>query len=608
MRRFPAVLVLLILALTSCKRTESAPAKTWYDAAPLVESLRPEERADATKSTDLTLYDLDLGLDHDLKKFSLTEDVYFTNTVAPSLSEIVLRVYANATGKQLVALASGKCLDGDECTVSAPAPSVIQVALKKPLERGKRIKIRLALTGTLSSIEPSRTTLLAQGLESMERMGSGKGAGDYGLLAESGGVASFANFYAVLARRSGSSWERGEKSTMGDLGAAGISHVRLKVTAAPDVTIVSSGITTETKPVSATGDAGPEREVHVVAARVRDFALLASRRFESATRKVGGVSVRSHYLAGDEHGGKKVLDAAAASLAVYEKRFGRYPYADLDVVEAPLVGGAGGVEFSGLVTVANMLYRPALSEGPLGMLTKLLGGGMPQMGDITDDMLEFVTAHEVAHQYWPGLVGSDTRRHPYVDESMAQYSAVLYFEDRYGKERAKLEADRQVAANYQMMRLLGGKDAAVDRPVHDFESELAYAGLVYGKGPFFFSELRKTVGDEKFFRVLSAYVKKHRFQEAPTRALVDEMATGKDAQPVAALARRWLDESHGDEDLGGPDVKKLLAGILGPEAAERMGPEMEAAMKLMLRFLSPQKGDDSGAGILDQLLSPKGAP
>ncbi len=613
MRRFTSLLALAfsVLALSSCKKATAPPAKTWYDAAPLLQSLRAAERSEAAKTagarslSEVTLYDLRLDLDDALSRFTLREDVYFTNTTADVLNEVVFRLYANATGGQLVTLVSGKCLDDVACTVAQPAPSVVAAKLAKPLARGKRVKLRLSLSGKLSSIEPSRTTMLAQGLESMQRLKSGKGAGDYGLLSNSGGVASLANFYAVLARRSNGAWERGEKSTMGDLGAAGISHVRLEAITAPDVTVVSSGVTTGHSPVAAKGDAGARREVHVVAALVRDFALLASRRFKSSTRKVGEVEVRSHYLPADKRAGEKVLDSAAASLAVYEKRFGRYPYRDLDVVEAPLVGGAGGVEFSGLVTVASMLYRPALSEGPLGMLTKLLGGGLPKMGDLTDDMLEFVTAHEVAHQYWPGLVGSDTRRHPYVDESMAQYSAVLYFEDRYGPERAKQEAERQVAANYQMMRLMGSPDAPVDRPVDSFATELSYAGLVYGKGPFFFRELRNTVGEEKFFKVLKQYVAAHRFREAPPRALVLAMAQGKDKQAVMKLSRRWLDESHGDEDLGGPDMKKLLAGILGPEMAAQMGPQMETAMKLMLRLLAPGgDGDQDSGNILQQLLSP----
>jgi hypothetical protein len=223
-----------------------------------------------------------------------------------------------------------------------------------------------------------------------------------------------------------------------------------------------------------------------------------------------------------------------------------------------------------------------------------------------DSMIEFTTAHEVAHQYWPGLVGSDSRKHPWLDESLAQWSAVLYFADRYGEKRAFEEADRQVGANYSMMRLLGVEDAAVDRPVEAFENELGYAGLVYGKGPYFFREAKKKLGDEAFFASFRRYVEKNRFQSVGGRNLVDELAQGEHADEVRTLAKRWLDEMHGDEDLGKPDIRKLMATWVGEDAAKNMGPELEMAMKLVLKLMAPGgKGSSDSGDLLDMLL--KGA-
>jgi hypothetical protein len=604
----------LVLSAAGCHKSSVTPAKTWYDAAPLLDSLRSEERAGAAQAAgvkgieDLPLYDLDIDLDDALAKLDLDETVWFTNSYGTPLDEIVLRVYVNAVGgSPQVKLVSGSCADGPSCSVSAETPSAIVAKLATPLPVGGRVRVRLHLTAELREIEASRTTMLAQGFESLQRMQSGKSAGDYGLLARGEEIASLASFYALLGRYRDGKWERGESSTLGDLGADGISNVRAKLTVPADALVVSSGITSQETALRS-NEAGARREVRVVAALVRDFSALVSRRFSSATRNVGGVEVRSHYLSRDEDAGKKVLDAAAESLAAYEKLYGPYPWVDLDVVEAPLVGGAGGVEFSGLVTVASMLYRPALSEGPLGMLTGLLGGPSgKQMGEMTDSMLEFVTAHEVAHQYFPGLVGSDSRGHPFMDESLAQWSAVRYFKARYGRERAQLEADRQVLANYHTMRLLDEADGAVDRPVDAFKTELGYAGLVYGKGPYFFHALDKEVGEDVYDRAMRTYVDRNRFRSAPPRAIVELLAQGDKAAAVRALATRWLDEAHGDEDLGKPDMRRLLAGWIGEDAAKNMGPELDTAMKLMLKLLGPGGGGDGDASdLLKGLL--KGAP
>lgn len=611
MRDFCRVLLLmLVTTLPACRKASSAPpAKTWYDPKTLLVSLVEEERKSAAATYEkpldrLPLYDLQLGLNAQLDAFKLIEDVFYTNDTEGPLDEIVLRIYANATQpKPLVTLVKGECKDGETCNVTQPASSVIVVKPAKTIAAGARLRVRLELTGTLLEIDASRTTLLGQGMESMGRMTGEKKGGDYGLLAHGEDIASLASFFPIVARRKGDAWVKHDESTMGDLGGAGLSHVRLRLVVPSGARVATTGIVTKRGPYKK-DDAGAREELRIVAGLVRDFSLLVSPKFEVATRNVGSVVVRSHYLGRDKSAGDRVLDYAAASLAVYEKRFGRYPYVDLDVVEAPLVGGAGGVEFSGLVTIASMLYRPA-TEG-LGALGALLGGGGNLMEKATGSMLEFTTAHEVAHQWFPGLIGSDSREHPYLDESLAQYSAVIYFVDRYDMARAKQEASRQVAMNYQMMRMLGNEDAPADRPVDAFANEIAYAGLVYGKAPYLWSKIKLLVGDDAFFAGMSRYVTKNRFRTAAPRALVEELAQGDKADEVRKLAKRWLDEAHGDEDLGKLDMRQMIGEMIGPEAAAQMGPELDMAMKLMLQLFGGKKGNPGD--LLQQLLAPAGKP
>jgi hypothetical protein len=536
------------------------PSASAGDRAGMLSSLRPAARADLPLSeigplSDLPLYDLDLSVSDDLTGYALRETIELTNTSAGALSELVLRLFGNSgSASPAITLEAGRCT-GVTCTIDQPRPSVLRVRLAAALAPGAKLALQLRLRGHLRVLSAEQTDLVAQGIQGLGALLSGEQNGDYGLLSFGDGIASLAHFYAVLAQRKGSSWVTDEQKPFGDLGASGPSFVRAAIHAPQDVVVVSSGV------VRDASTTGTTRTQHIDAALVRDFAVVASRGLRVRSRAVGDVTVRAYSLAPDADGGGRALDAAASALEIFERRFGPYPYADLDVVEAALVGGAGGCEFSGLVTVASMLYRPPAS-----------GVTMP------GSMLEFTTAHEVAHQYWYGLVGSDARAHPFQDESLAQWSAALYFEDRFGAERGAREADTEIATNYRVMRMLGQPDGRVERPVDSFDSALSYAGLVYGKGPYLYPALRKVLGDEVFFDALRAYTRQYRFQTAPPTALFARMSLGSGrADRVRTLVQHWLVQRHGDHDLGsalaavgGKDqarLRRLVTALLAPAPA-----------------------------------------
>jgi hypothetical protein len=580
----PAPPTALTTPKTAAAVIDGADSVTGYDPEPLLASLRPDALAYADRSGDLPLYDLDVSLEAGGAAFALTETVWLTEREGRPLDDFVLRLYANAPAAAAqraapVRLVSGNCVGGAPCAVSAPSPTVISVHFDRPLPPHGRVVVRLKLTGLLDRIDSSRTTMLGQSLGAISGLlggGGDSGHGDYGLLAVGDGITQLGGFYAVVARRRGGEWEREDASLDGDLGPDEMSYVRARIELDPGTELASVGAVV--KDETTTEAAVSRRHVTIAAGMVREFALVASSSFSVASADVSGVRVRSFFLSSERPAGERVLDAATHALADFEKRFGPYPYRSLDVAEAALVGGAGGVEYSGLATVASMFYRPpAGGAGPLSALSAL-AGNEGALGAATDEMREFVVAHEVAHQWWHGLVGSDSRLHPFVDESLAQYSAVLYFEDRYGAARGRASGDRNVRANYQMMRLLGESDGPVDRPVAG-SSPISYAGLVYGKGPYYYGALRKQLGSARFFEVLRQYAADHRFGFAGPddfTALAASRA-GSGAAAVHALARRWLHEARGDEDLGKADLAGLLGGLLGGSGSAPSGPHVDAA-------------------------------
>jgi hypothetical protein len=573
----------------SAPRARAGSGASWYDASPLLVSLRPEARAGLTQALgvdhleDLPLYDLDLAYDQVAATFTLGEEIWFTNRGATPLPDLVFRVYANAappeSGPQVRFLA-GSCVDDPRCGVSLVTTSAIRIQPTAPIPPGGRYRVKLSLEGTLTHIDSSRTTFAAQGLEGIKSMlggagGAPHGGGDYGLLAVGDGIVSFANFYAVLARRAGQAWETDEASKLGDLGSDDMANFRARVLLPTRAKLAVTGA------VTGEHGEGARREVSVAAAAIRDFAMVFGDGLESATTDVHGVRVRSYFLGADRASGAKVLDVASHALSDFERRFGAYPYADYGVAEAAIVGGAGGVEFSGLVTAASMFYRPVTATAPSGHGASTASADpmaalMAQLGPLgglgmTDGMLEFVVAHETAHQWWHGLVGSDSRDHPYVDEALAQYSSILYLEDRYGAARAQIDGDANVKMNYQSMRALGKADAPADQPVAAYTASIQYAGIIYGKAPYFYPAVRRAIGDAAFFSAARAYVAKYRFAVAPARGFVDLLAEAGGDAKVRPIERRWLDEAHGDEDLGSLDLSSLLGGLGGLAGAGGLG-------------------------------------
>jgi len=248
-----------------------------------------------------------------------------------------------------------------------------------------------------------------------------------------------------------------------------------------------------------------------VSGPMRDMIVVVSDRLASSSTAVGFTRVNSYYLPEHRETGEAVLSYARDGLRAYQQSFGSYPFAELDVVEAPI--SAGGMEYPGLVMVAESQYQ---------------AGG---------DYLEFVAVHEVAHQWWYSLVGNDQVNEPWLDESLANFSVVYYYEYVYDRTRAELVFENYVRSRYQKALDLG-HDNVVSQPVAAFSPE-DYGYIVYGKGAVFFYELRQKLGDERMLAFLRAYLKDREYKlSTPDDLLrVAQESTGED---LASFYEQWI--------------------------------------------------------------------
>lgn len=551
-----------------------------------LQHLKPAERARAAKALgplgELPLYRVRLDVDPLAREVKGQVQVELHARGGP-LKEVFLRVTPNAQGTR-VTLSALKA-NGQDVEPERLEPTLYRLKLEPPVPVGESAKVELALEARVPKASENAGSLLG-----MMGMAGGGGAADYGAFSAGSDFMSLVGVVPLVPPLDAKGQPGPGPTGIGDFALYEPSHVLATITVPSGWAVHATG--------APMGEV-PERDGRVryafAAGAVRDFPVLVSRGYERSTATVNGVTVESHYAARDAEAGKRVLEYARKALAEYERRLGPLPYTHFRVVEAPLAGGAGGMEFPGLVTVATSLYRgvtdPMSALGGLqglGALQGLLGpmgaqGPFAQLGQSLERTLEFTVAHEVAHQYFAGLVGSDPIHSPVVDESLAQYAALLYYEWVHGKRAAEALRREALVAPYQLYRLSGGVDGPADRPTDGFSGAMEYGALVYGKAPLLHHASRKLVGDAAFLKALRAYVDAYRFKWTCSDCFTRELAKaspGK-AEALERLRVRWWNEAHGDEDLGVADLNALM-GSMGMGAME-----FDAETKKLLEQLLP---------------------
>lgn len=625
--RLRALLAVALTALGLAADADPPRRPPPPEVPPGLALLRPEilpdleRRLGVPSLRDLPRYEIDQALDDVTGTLAARLTLTYTNLTGGPLDRLPLLLHPNAGADLGAPSVSGAlvvhdvAVGGRPVTWSMARPGLALVRLPSPLPPGGRIVLAVRYAGRLRVLDPRTNDIFAQGMAALAALASAP-ATDYGLLATGDGITCVASAYPMVAAFREGGFDTSLPPRVGDVVYNGVASFRVR-------TVVPAGMTVVTNLVDQAPRRTPAGDVVVSeGALVRDLVLVAGRDLARTSVAVGPTRVTSVHRARDARAGRVVLAAASAALASYERRFGPYPYTELDVAEASLVGGAGGVEFSAMVLVAGMLYRdPAASTSPLASLMRLwsrLGGllegqgGGPSAGsaapgaDLQEMQLEFTVAHEVAHQYFAGIVGNDSHRHPSLDEPLAQYAAGLAYADRHGAAAGRAAMDANVKLNYALYRLLGGVDRPASRDTASFRTSLEYAGLVYGKAPYVYAALRDRLGAARLERAICAAVARHRFRIATTPAWIDalEVGAGGPASGVRATFRRWFDEAHGDTDLGVDDSGDfVLATIFPPDVAAALrgaGPVLGMRSGDLLRMLfGGGLGDDAplGTGI-----------
>jgi hypothetical protein len=471
------------------------PAFDFAGLAPFRQAILPEFAADvdSVATAGASRYYLEVKLEWP-EGSSLSEDglhlkgleqVRYTNTENVPLSEVYFRLYPNLPGYDGKMSIDTVVVDGQPVQPELKAKnSALRVPLRQPLLPGAAADITLSYRAEV----PGQT-----------RQG-------YNIFSASENTIALAGFYPAIAVHDESGWNIEIPPPYGDATYLDTSLYRVELTLPEPLVVAASGSLLQTR-----SNPDGSQTLSLISGPMRDFYIAARADFAVISQTVEGTVVNSYYPPELAEGGRLALRYAADSLRVFNERFGRYPYAEFDVVATPT--RAGGVEYPGVVVVSQWMY------------------------DDSGGFFEHATAHEVAHQWWYGMVGNDQVDDPWLDESLTNYSALVYWEVIEGPEHAKEIIKTFYLGPYEQAKSQG-LDRTVMGPVADF-SESEYGAIVYGKGPLFFNALRQEVGDETYFKIMQTYFTEYKYKIAQPDDLfaVIEQVSGRNVEP---LVETWL--------------------------------------------------------------------
>jgi len=223
-----------------------------------------------------------------------------------------------------------------------------------------------------------------------------------------------------------------------------------------------------------------------------NFYSFISARYTVARDEWNGVKLEVYYDAQHPWNVPKMLESMRKSLEYYSANFGPYPHKEARIIEFPRVARFAQA-FPG-----TMPYSESI-----GFIANL-----SHPDDI--DMVFYVVAHEMGHQWWAHQVlGANMEGATLLSETMAQYSALMVMEHEYGRDMMRKFLSYE-ADNYLKNR---GRELLKERPLLRVEADQGY--IHYRKGSVVMYYLKEMIGEAAVNRALRKLVKQYGYAQPP---------------------------------------------------------------------------------------------
>jgi len=239
---------------------------------------------------------------------------------------------------------------------------------------------------------------------------------------------------------------------------------------------------------------------HFIARNVHDFAWAADPDYKHDIAKVpGGPELHFFYQPGDKTTANwtRLQSAAVQHFQFMNTTFGKYPYDVYSIIQ----GGDGGMEYPMCTLITG--------ERSFGSLVG-------------------VTAHEVSHSWFQGVLANNEALYPWFDEGFTDFSA--------NESLAKIfnEPDphgRSYAAYFSLVQS-GDQEPASEHADH-YNTNRAYSIAAYGMGAIFLHQLKYIIGEDNFYKGMRRYYETWKFKHPEPNDFIRVM------EKVSGMQLHW---------------------------------------------------------------------
>lgn len=238
---------------------------------------------------------------------------------------------------------------------------------------------------------------------------------------------------------------------------------------------------------------GATKTLKYEASNVPDFAWFADKKYviqydtlQLASGKV--IDAYTYAYAKDTTPWRQSIDFVEDAVRSYSSWVGEYRYPVVQVVEGPKNNSSGGMEYP----MVTLITSP----------------------DAKTESLDGVIAHEVGHNWFMSMLGTNERVHGWMDEGLNtyfqfRYEAVKYrsnmvFGDLIPKEIKQKPADEFLAIIFNVLNGVP-MEAPIETPATGFANSDEYGMVTYMKTAVWMHLLELTIGADKADKAIKHY-------------------------------------------------------------------------------------------------------